>query len=126
MKSHVERERTAIHVKEINRDSGRGINSYKTDEGCDVSPAILHKGERTITNHVRDVIVEAVCTFWEIKKYIYLDYQKFIKVCVTQVVCYVPYTQPMLTDWQRERRSRVVPLQTWWSSSWSRYIPPCK
>lgn len=32
----------------------------------------------------------------------------------------------MLTDWQRERRSKVVPLQTWWSNSWSKYIPPYK
>lgn len=32
----------------------------------------------------------------------------------------------MLTDWKRERRSKVVPLQTWWSNSCSKYIPPYK
>lgn len=37
-----------------------------------------------------------------------------------------PYTQPMLMDWQRASSSSVVPLQTWWSSSCSRYIPPCQ
>lgn len=41
----------------------KGLNSYKTDEGGDVSPAVLHHWEWTITNHVCDVTIETLSTF---------------------------------------------------------------
>lgn len=43
---------------------------------------------------------------------------------VIVIVSDSPYTHAMQTDWQKDNRSRVVPLQTWWSSNWRRYIPP--
>lgn len=36
---------------------------YKTDEGGDVCPAVLHEWIRTISNHVCDVLVETLRTF---------------------------------------------------------------
>lgn len=41
----------------------KGLNPYKTDEGGDVSPAVLHQQVWTITNHVCDVTVETLSTF---------------------------------------------------------------
>lgn len=43
------------------------MNPYKTEEGSDVAPAVLHEWERTITNHVCDVAIETVSTFRERK-----------------------------------------------------------
>lgn len=41
----------------------RKVEPYKTDEGSNVGPAVLHQWEWTITNHVCDVVVKAVRTF---------------------------------------------------------------
>lgn len=84
-------------------------DAYETDEGGDVRPAVLHEWIRTISNHVCDVLVETVRTFGnQTVSKVSLKYPGNIKT----VGIYRPYTQPMLTDWQRERRSKVVPLQT--------------